>query len=85
MDEITKRTRVNELIQLNKEMALAYRKPFENQIVEVIVERNNNQTAYGHSSNYLQVQFASFTAKANDLVKIRLTKIGYPISIGEEI
>lgn len=75
--------RKNQLLSLNEIMALNYRNNFLEKTVEVIVEKNRNGIAYGHSRNYLQIEFNSDIAKENDLVKVKITKIGYPISKGE--
>lgn len=75
--------RKNELQSLNEFMTLNYRNKFLNKIVEVIVEKNINGIAYGHSRNYLQIEFKSDFVKENDLVKVKITKVGYPISKGE--
>lgn len=85
IDEITKRFRVNELLIINKENALKYREGFIGKIVDVVVEKNVRGKAFGHSSNYLEIEFDSKTAKSNDLVKIMVTKADYPISTGVEI
>lgn len=84
VDEITKRFRVNELLQLNKEKALEYRQKFINEVLDVVVEKNNKGKAFGHSSNYLEVEFESKTAKSNDLCKVRMEDVNYPISLGKE-
>lgn len=81
VSEITKHLRVNELLKINNELALKYREKFLGQVVEVIVERVGNKIGYGHSSNYLEVEFTG-VAHQNDLVKVKITEIGYPISKG---
>ncbi|HHX78610.1 MAG TPA: tRNA (N(6)-L-threonylcarbamoyladenosine(37)-C(2))-methylthiotransferase MtaB [Acholeplasmataceae bacterium] len=78
-----KNIRKKELQALNEKMALNYRKNYLNEIMEVIVERNNNGIAYGHSRNYLQIEFKSDLVKENDLVKVKIIEVGYPISKGE--
>ena len=75
--------RKKQLQTLNEIMAIDYRNKFLNETVEVIVEKNINGIAYGHSRNYLQVEFKSKIAKENDLVKLRIVEVGYPISKGE--
>ena len=85
IDEVTKKYRVNELLELNRVKATEYRKQFQNQILEVVVEKNQNGLAFGHSSNYLAVQFRSLTAQSNDLVQVKIDKPNYPISLGKEI
>jgi threonylcarbamoyladenosine tRNA methylthiotransferase MtaB len=85
VDEISKRFRVNELLNLNRENALNYRRRFNGRELEVLVERNTNGLAYGHTSNYLEVEFKSVSAQNNDLVWIRLEKADYPLSLGKEV
>ena len=75
--------RKKQLQTLNEIMAIDYRNKFLNETVEVIVEKNINGIAYGHSRNYLQIEFKSKIAKENDLVKLRIVEVGYPISKGE--
>lgn len=85
VDEITKKFRTNELLNLSKEKAIKYRKNFIGKTVEVLVEKVQNGIAYGHSANYINVEFPTKTAKNNDLVKVVLTNATYPISSGKEI
>lgn len=85
VDEITKHFRVNELLEFNKRKALEYRKQFAGQVVEVLVEKNHEGIAYGHTSNYLEVEFLSLSAKQNDLAYVILTKPNYPVSKGDEV
>lgn len=84
IDEITKKFRVNELLTINKEKALEYRNQFIGEKLEVIVEKNNKGIAFGHSSNYLELEFKS-NAKSNDLCDVTLEKANYPISTGKEV
>ncbi len=85
IDEMTKHYRVNELLALNQKKALEYRQKFEGQILEVIVERNQMGLAFGHSANYLEIEFPSLTARKNDLVKVIIKKAGYPVSTAKEV
>ena len=84
IDPITKKARVNTLLALNERKALEYRNKFLNKNVEVIVEKNNKGICFGHSSNYLEVEFKS-SAKENDKVLVKIIKVGYPKCIGEEV
>lgn len=84
IDPITKKKRVNDLLHLNEKKALEYRNKFLGKTVEVLVEKNVNGICFGHSSNYLEVEFKS-NKQENDLVKVEITKIGYPKCIGKEI
>ena len=83
LDGITKRFRVNEMLNLNREMALSYRQQFEKKRLEVLVEKNENGIAFGHTSNYLQVSFPS-QANNNELVYVTIEKADYPVSLGKE-
>ena len=85
VDEITKKFRTNELLNLSKEKAIIYRKNFIGKTVEVLVEKVQNGIAYGHSANYINVEFPTQTAKNNDIVKVVITNATYPISSGKEI
>ncbi|MFA7435385.1 MAG: tRNA (N(6)-L-threonylcarbamoyladenosine(37)-C(2))-methylthiotransferase MtaB [Bacilli bacterium] len=85
VDDITKKFRTNELLNLSREKAIEFRKQFVGKRVEVLVEKVQNGICYGHSSNYLNVKFESITAKNNDLVLVELTDYNYPISSGKEI
>ncbi len=84
VDEISKKLRVNKLIELNKQKALEYRNQFKNVVLNVLIEKNENGIAFGHTSNYIEVEFNS-KAEQNTLVKVILKEIGYPKSQGVEI
>ena len=66
-------------------MALNYRENFFNEVVDVLVERNNNGKAFGHTSNYLEVEFYDNNAQSNDMVKVKIESIGYPICKGSVV
>lgn len=83
VDDVTKKFRTNEAISIAQDMALQYRQQFLHEVVEVLVEKVDKNIAYGHTSHYLQVSFDAKNYKQNDLVKVKITKIGYPISKGE--
>jgi threonylcarbamoyladenosine tRNA methylthiotransferase MtaB len=84
VNEVTKHLRVNELLKINEELALNYRNKFLGKTVEVLVERVQNNVAFGHTSNYLEVEFSGFVEQ-NDLVKVMITEVGYPICKGVKI
>lgn len=81
VNEITKQLRVNTLIQIAEENGLKYRQTWVDKEVMVLVEKVVNGNCYGHTSNYLEVEFKG-NAKQNDLVKVKITKAGYPKSKG---
>ena len=79
---VEKKRRVDKLLAINKINALKYREMFLGKTLEVLVENNENGIAFGHTSNYLEVEFESQSAKANDIIKVVITEVGYPISKG---
>ena len=81
VDNITKHYRVNQIIALNNLLALDYRKKFLGKTLDVICEVNKNGWCYGHTSNYMEVKFRG-DYQSNDLVKVKVTDVGYPVSIG---
>lgn len=85
VDEITKRIRVNELLEINQELALEYRKSFVGKTLKVIVEKNVNGKAFGHTENYLQLEFLSQDAKQGDLINVMVTDAFYPVSKGVKV
>ena len=85
VDEITKRRRVNDLLELNNKLALNYRNKFLDKEVEVLVEKNIKGVCFGHTSNYLEVEFKDNNAQENDLVSVIITEVNYPKCIGRRI
>lgn len=83
VDEITKKVRVNELLLVNEQNALAYRQNFVGTVQEVIIEKIENGKAFGHTSNYMDIEFDALDSKVNDLVQVEIIEAGYPISIGK--
>ena len=82
VDEITKRMRTEELLNANRINALEYRKQFEGQVLEVVVEKIKGNTAFGHSSNYMEVEFTGQNLKLHEIRKVYIEKAGYPVSTG---
>lgn len=85
VDNITKKFRTNEFLNLNKEKAVKYREKFVGKVLDVIVEKVENGIAYGHSSNYINIMFPTIAAKQNEIVKVELINANYPIANGKEI
>lgn len=82
VDGVIMKQRVNKLLALNKTNAIKYRKLFLGKTVEVIIETINKDIAYGHSSNYLQIAFPKKNYSENDCVKVKITKVSYPLCEG---
>ncbi len=85
VNDITKKFRVNELLKLNEENAIKYRNLFLDKNVTVLVEKIEDGICFGHTSNYLEVEFKKVNCKENDLVNVKITNISYPICKGSEI
>ncbi|RCW65324.1 tRNA (N(6)-L-threonylcarbamoyladenosine(37)-C(2))-methylthiotransferase MtaB [Saliterribacillus persicus] len=85
-DEV-KNKRVQQLIQLSNEQALAYAKRFENEVLEVIPEESSEQDQtnqlIGYSDNYLKVKFEGTKDMIGQIVKVKLTEAGYPYNQGQ--
>lgn len=82
VDEITKRFRTEDLLSANRIKALDYRKYFEGKELEVVVEKIKGNTAFGHSSNYMEVEFTGSNFHLHEIRKVYIEKAGYPISYG---
>lgn len=85
IDQITKKIRANELLELNKVNALKYRSKFISKKLEVLVEKVVNGIAFGHSSNYINLSFPTKSAKPNEIYTVELIEANYPLSIAKEI
>src|SRR5699024_2258942 len=80
-----KEARVNKMIELSNTQALDYAKKHENQVIEVIPEEKSSEKAgmlIGYSDNYLKVQFEGPEELIGSIVRVKLTKAGYPINEG---
>ncbi|HLR43251.1 MAG TPA: tRNA (N(6)-L-threonylcarbamoyladenosine(37)-C(2))-methylthiotransferase MtaB [Pseudogracilibacillus sp.] len=80
-----KEARVNKMIELSNAQALDYAKKHENQVIEVIPEEKSSEKAgmlIGYSDNYLKVQFEGPEELIGSIVRVKLTKAGYPINEG---
>ena len=85
VDEITKRYRTNQLLELNKIKALEYRQLFIGKTVEVVSEKIDGNKGFGHSSNYIEVEFTGFDLKLHQIVNVLIEKVGYPVSYGRQV
>ena len=85
-DEV-KNDRVHKLMTLSEQQAKAYASRYEGDVVEVIpeeVEEIDGQTwLTGYSDNYMRLQFAGDASLIGEIVRVKLTKAGYPINQGE--
>ncbi|MDD3382499.1 MAG: tRNA (N(6)-L-threonylcarbamoyladenosine(37)-C(2))-methylthiotransferase MtaB [Bacilli bacterium] len=75
--------RSKKLINLSKKMALDYRKKSIGKIYDVLIEKIDGKNCFGHTENYLFVQFKNICFDVNQVVKVVINEATYPISIGE--
>ena len=80
-----KKARVQDVIKINNELAIKYQEKYLNQVLEIVIEKNEKGICFGHTSNYLKVEFNDNNGKVGSLVKVRLRELGYPIAKGEVI
>src|SRR5690625_983171 len=84
-EEHTSETRVTKLIELSNQLAKQYASRFEHDVLEVIPEEKSSTEAgilIGYTDNYLKVQFEGSADLIGSIVKVKLTKVGYPINDG---
>ncbi|MFD1705455.1 tRNA (N(6)-L-threonylcarbamoyladenosine(37)-C(2))-methylthiotransferase MtaB [Siminovitchia sediminis] len=88
IDENLKNERVHRLIALSDQLAKEYASQFENEVLEVIPEERFKQDPdsglyEGYSDNYLKVVFPATENMVGKLVKVKITKAGYPYNEGQ--
>lgn len=88
VDEEVKNERVHRLISLSDQLAKEYASLFEGDVLEVIPEEEYKEEAntglfVGYSDNYLKVVFPATEAMIGKIVKVKITKAGYPYNEGQ--
>ncbi|PKC51794.1 hypothetical protein RhiirA1_482970 [Rhizophagus irregularis] len=88
VDEEVKNERVHRLITLNDQLAKEYASRFEGEVLEVIPEEhitegNQENLIAGYTDNYLRVVFEGSDELIGKLVKVKITKAGYPHNEGQ--
>ncbi|WP_044747691.1 tRNA (N(6)-L-threonylcarbamoyladenosine(37)-C(2))-methylthiotransferase MtaB [Bacillus alveayuensis] len=88
VDEDVKNERVHRLIALSDQLAKEYASQFEGEVLDVIPEErykeNPESGLYeGYSDNYLKVVFPATEEMVGKIVKVKITKAGYPYNEGE--
>ena len=83
--EEIKERRVQQMIELSEKLANDYAAKYENTVVEVIPEEKSSSKSgslVGYSDNYLKVQFDGPEELIGSIVRVKITKAGYPINEG---
>ncbi|WRP05324.1 tRNA (N(6)-L-threonylcarbamoyladenosine(37)-C(2))-methylthiotransferase MtaB [Rossellomorea aquimaris] len=84
IDEDIKNERVHRLIELSNQLAKEYASQFEDEVLEVIPEEIYQDDLYvGYTDNYLKVVFPAAEDMVGKLVKVKITKAGYPLNEGQ--
>ncbi|NSL50280.1 tRNA (N(6)-L-threonylcarbamoyladenosine(37)-C(2))-methylthiotransferase MtaB [Calidifontibacillus erzurumensis] len=91
VDEEVKNERVHRLIALSDQLAKEYASNYEGEVLEVIPEEQfkedpSRKNLYvGYTDNYLKVVFPGTEEMIGEIVKVKITKAGYPYNEGEFI
>ncbi|MGX2960524.1 tRNA (N(6)-L-threonylcarbamoyladenosine(37)-C(2))-methylthiotransferase MtaB [Peribacillus sp. JNUCC 23] len=88
VDEEVKNERVHRLISLSEQLSKEYASLFEGEVLEVIPEElykeNPKSGLYvGYTDNYLKVVFQATEEMVGEIVKVKITKSGYPYNEGQ--
>ncbi|MDQ6599710.1 tRNA (N(6)-L-threonylcarbamoyladenosine(37)-C(2))-methylthiotransferase MtaB [Bacillus salipaludis] len=88
IDEEVKNERVHRLITLSDQLAKEYASQFEDDVLEVIPEEEykeepNSGLYVGYTDNYLKVVLSATEEMVGKIVKVKITKAGYPYNQGQ--
>lgn len=88
VDEEIKNERVHKLIALSEQLAKEYASAYENEVLEVIPEELYKEEPesglyVGYTDNYLKVIFPASEEMIGKIIKVKITKSGYPFSEGQ--
>ncbi|UII54928.1 tRNA (N(6)-L-threonylcarbamoyladenosine(37)-C(2))-methylthiotransferase MtaB [Cytobacillus spongiae] len=84
--EDVKNERVHRLIALSDQLAKEYASQFEDEVLEVIPEeayKAGSGLYVGYTDNYLKVVFPATEEMVGAIVKVKITKAGYPYNEGQ--
>ncbi|WP_099158551.1 tRNA (N(6)-L-threonylcarbamoyladenosine(37)-C(2))-methylthiotransferase MtaB [Virgibacillus ndiopensis] len=87
VDDAVKDHRVHRMIELSDQLANEYASEYENEVLEVIPEermpdQNNPDLLVGYTDNYLKVVFSGSQEMIGQIVRVKITKSGYPYNEG---
>jgi len=88
IDEEVKNERVHRLISLSDQLAKEYASNYEGEVLEVIPEEIDKEDPtsglyIGYTDNYLKVKFDATEDMIGKIVKVKITKAGYPYNEGK--
>ncbi|MCM3705212.1 MULTISPECIES: tRNA (N(6)-L-threonylcarbamoyladenosine(37)-C(2))-methylthiotransferase MtaB [Cytobacillus] len=88
IDEEVKNERVHRLIALSDQLAKEYAAQYEGEVLEVIPEESFKESSdsnlfIGYTDNYLKIVFPATEEMVGQIVKVKITKAGYPYNEGQ--
>lgn len=89
VDENVKNERVHRLIALSEQLAKEYASAYEGDVLEIIPEESfkeqdgTHNLYVGYTDNYMKVVFEGTEDMIGRLVKVKITKAGYPYNEGQ--
>jgi len=88
IDEEIKNERVHRLITLSDQLAKEYASNYEGEVLEVIPEELDKEDPssglyVGYTDNYLKVKLDATEEMVGKIVKVKITKAGYPYNEGK--
>ncbi|EIL86125.1 tRNA (N(6)-L-threonylcarbamoyladenosine(37)-C(2))-methylthiotransferase MtaB [Bacillus altitudinis] len=89
VDENVKNERVHRLIALSDQLAKEYASAYEGDVLEIIPEESfkeqdgTHNLYVGYTDNYMKVVFEGTENMIGRLVKVKITKAGYPYNEGQ--
>ncbi|MFL0450095.1 tRNA (N(6)-L-threonylcarbamoyladenosine(37)-C(2))-methylthiotransferase MtaB [Bacillus altitudinis] len=89
VDENVKNARVHRLIALSDQLAKEYASAYEGDVLEIIPEESfkeqdgTHNLYVGYTDNYMKVVFEGTEDMIGRLVKVKITKAGYPYNEGQ--
>ena len=88
VDEEVKNERVHRLITLNDQLAVEYASRFEGEVLEIIPEEaykldSESGMVEGYTDNYLKVVIPGSDDLIGKIVRVKITKAGYPYNEGQ--
>jgi len=87
VEDDVKNDRVHRLIALSDQQAKEYASDYENEVLEVIPEehvqdKNQPEKLVGYTDNYLKVQFDGTPDMIGKIIRVKISKAGYPLNEG---
>ncbi|WP_026829016.1 tRNA (N(6)-L-threonylcarbamoyladenosine(37)-C(2))-methylthiotransferase MtaB [Exiguobacterium artemiae] len=86
VDEHVKEQRVARLIALSDQLAKEYASKYEDELLEIIPEEFSEEAGgrlVGYTDNYLRVAIEGDESLIGQLVRVKITKAGYPMNDGQ--